>query len=683
MRISVGGREIVFAKRKSRALVAYLAVTAGHQDTRERLAGLLWSEVSEARARTSLRQELHQVDETLRAAGSRGLLRDRLRVILLDPMEAVDANAILAEAREGIIHQVLVDEPLISDSFLRGIDDVDPAFAIWARARRQSFHDQLLASLETILRTTGQDRARRRRAAQAILNLDPTHEEACRVFMRLSAEAGDPLAAQRAYNTLYTLLEKDYDADPAPETIALIAAIKQGLILSVPDTVDGGPEPEEPLPAAPAEPSAAEGAGEGRTPPRTRMALLVEPFGMNGITPDSQHLVDGFRHELLACLVRFREWSVVTGPPDDPLRDFPRDPPRDGSRVAPAEAYDVAATAYRAGDVISMVLTLRERETGLHLWGNRYTLTLDNWFDAQQDIVRRIAVALNVEVSAARLRRIADQPDISLAAYDLWLRGQAVLLRFDKQHWESGQRMFLAAIEQAPDFARGYSGLAQITYLAHMIHPGRTMTEAQLRQALSLASQAVALDPLDPTSQLTLGWCLTLSGRFQTASVHLELARELNPNDTWVVISAALCHAFAGKLTLAADIADQVRRVTIASTRQQWAYQAMIAFMAGETARAVEEAERAQEVMIPIVAWHAAALALAGQVEAARTVAARCIELARAHWVGVDNPTPRSIGHWLMTMFRFARPSDRARLRRGLSEAGIGGEADRPLPGGP
>ncbi len=669
VRVSLGGHEIPFPKRKARALLAYLALTDGHQDTRERLGGLLWSEVPEGRARTSLRQELHQIHEILRRAGSRGLQRDRLRVVLLDRVEAVDASLILALAGEGTIHPRLVEETLISDSFLRDIDDADPAFTIWSRARRQSFHDQLLVCLERILRSDTDHRAHRRRCAQAILNLDPTHEEACRVFMRLSAEAGDPMAAQRAYNTLYTLLDKDYDAEPGPETIALIAAIKQGLIPQIPDPVEivaratvigsstgsstgGSNDPATGAPIA----AVAEGS-----PPLTRMTLLVEPFGMNGIAPDNQHLVEGFRHELLVCLVRFREWSVVSAA-------TPLTPPAEGSS---GDTFALAATAYRAGDVISLVLTLRERQTGLHLWGDRYTLTLDRWFEAQQDVVRKIAIALNVEVSAARLRRIADQPDISLAAYDRWLRGQAAMQRFDTEWWELARRMFVAAIEQAPEFARGYSGLAQLTYVGHLVHPGRTLSEAEQQAALDLASRAVALDPMDPRSQLTLGWSLTFAGRFQTASVHLDLARDLNPNDGTVMILAALGHAFAGYLTLATQVAEQVRRVTIAPSRLQWGCMAMIAFLAGDDAQAVAAAEQAQEVILPVIAYQAAALARGGAIEAARTAATRCVDLARARWTDAEPPTLEAIGHWLLTAYRFARAADWTRLRDGLGLAGI------------
>ena len=97
---------------------------------------------------------------------------------------------------------------------------MDPSFAVWVKARRQDFHDHLICSLQETLRTAPEDLTTRQKCAQAILNLDPAHEEACRVFMRLSAEIGDMAAAQRAYNALRDLLKKEYDTEPSVETIA-------------------------------------------------------------------------------------------------------------------------------------------------------------------------------------------------------------------------------------------------------------------------------------------------------------------------------------------------------------------------------------------------------------------------------------------------------------------------------
>ena len=66
--------------------------------------------------------------------------------------------------------------------------------------------------------------------AQAILNLDPTHEDACRRLMRARAMIGDTAGALRVYKTLWDLLDEDYGMEPAEATQKLVADIKTGLL---------------------------------------------------------------------------------------------------------------------------------------------------------------------------------------------------------------------------------------------------------------------------------------------------------------------------------------------------------------------------------------------------------------------------------------------------------------------
>jgi DNA-binding SARP family transcriptional activator/TolB-like protein len=653
MRATIKGRDFNIRKRKARALLAYLALTDGRQETRERLVGLLWSESDEAKARASLRQLLHELGEDFEAAGFNGFDRGLQRIALDGGSLEVDAWSLLDMAQAGKVHRSLIDQPLMSDSYLRDLDDLDPAFAVWAKARRQGFHDHLVACLEAILQSTS-ERPTRREAAQAILNLDPTHENACRVFMRLSAESGDPAAAQRAYKALWEILDEEYDAEPSSETVALIAEIKQGRIGPSPapakvSDIFPQPEPQRELSGV-------------RFNADARVALLIEPFSINGIGPDSMHLAEGFRHDLVACLIRFREWFVVSD------SRMSAEQLADGRVTA---AYCVAATVYQAGEAMSLVLTLRELESGIHIWSDRFALTLSSWFDSQQKIVRQIAISLNVQVSMGRLHRISGEPVVALAVYDLWLRGQAALNRFSAGNWKIAAQMFTDALQRAPDFAPGYSSLAQMNNIAHFVHPGVQRAPENEQRTLELAQKAVALDPMDSRSQLALGWSLAMAKSYKQAAMHMELARHLNPSDSWTLISSGLCVGYCGDKSLAADLAAQSLSLTLAPSRLHWAYQVQIAYLRGEYTEAVEAADRAQDVMLGMIAWRAAALAHLGDKSAARETARRFMNIVRSSWVGEGPPTDEAIGRWLLHMFPIRNAADWDRLRDGVAAAGI------------
>ena len=254
----------------------------------------------------------------------------------------------------------------------------------------------------------------KKRIAAAIVNLDPTHEYACRYLMRAHAEEGDVAGALRIYKALWDLLDRDYAMEPSSATEELVANIKLGILERTPaDRAASAANDEFAVrmvrgtalqPMAPMSPSVNASA-------RTR--LVLRPFAMHGVDEDHSHLVQGFSQHLAACLVRFREWSVVDRPPAAVVL------PASGA----APQYCIETTA-SGGAEINIVMVLRDDTAGIYVWSESFRLGLGNWFETQQRIIRRIATSLNVQLSTERLMRLAGEPDVSLDLHDRWLRRQ-------------------------------------------------------------------------------------------------------------------------------------------------------------------------------------------------------------------------------------------------------------------
>src|SRR5215469_7404661 len=71
---TITSENVLPAGRKTRALLAVVALSAPRPALRGRLAELLWSRRPEEQARASLRQEIHRLLECLAPAGSEVLL---------------------------------------------------------------------------------------------------------------------------------------------------------------------------------------------------------------------------------------------------------------------------------------------------------------------------------------------------------------------------------------------------------------------------------------------------------------------------------------------------------------------------------------------------------------------------------------------------------------------------------
>jgi hypothetical protein len=164
---------------------------------------------------------------------------------------------------------------------------------------------------------------------------------------------------------------------------------------------------------------------------------------------------------------------------------------------------------------------LKDVDSDFYIWTDGFELELANWFDSQVRVVRRIAMALNVHLSAERLRRFSERPDISLGVYDKWLRCQTLVRTFDPQHWKRLSDQFAEIIAAAPGFVPAYCGLADLHSIEHIAHPGILRARDREQKALELAREAVQLDPSDMHAHRCLAWAHAMAKQYAQAELHI------------------------------------------------------------------------------------------------------------------------------------------------------------------
>jgi DNA-binding SARP family transcriptional activator len=668
--VRFNGRPIELRTRKAGAVLSYLALSEAKQESRERLVGLLWSRSDEEKARASLRQVVRELRSMLEDAGYDGFVAERLMIGLDVGRIEVDIESVIQLAESGRVHPLLLDTPQLDGRLLEGMDDLDPSFRVWVLAKRQTIHERLMRNLDEGLTSASVAPDSKKKFAAAIVNLDPTHEYACRYLMRAHAEEGDTAGALRLYKALWDLLDRDYAMEPSAATEELVANIKLGILERAPADRSASAANDEfavrmiratALQPVVTQPPAAS------APSKTRLVLL--PFAMHGVDEDHSHLVQGFSQHLAACLVRFREWSVVDRPPAAVVLPA----------LGTAPQYCIETTAYQAGAEINIVMVLRDDTMGIYVWSESFRLGLGNWFETQQRIIRRIATSLNVQLSTERLMRLAGEPDVSLDLHDRWLRGQNLIAKFDQESWQRAVAIFRDSIRESPAFSPFYSSLVQMNNIEHLVHPGVFRNRDKAKATLELAKKSVELDPVDSRAHLCCGWSYTFALREAEAAAHMDLACDLNDNDPWTLLSSAHFCAFCGSIEQAQLRSSQSLALSLAPSRLEWGYHCINRFLCGDYAGAIEASDRAYNVIQTLPAWRAAALFELGQVEAAREEAQRFLNGIRSFWVGSDPPTDEAITHWLLQAHPINIKARWETLRRGVRGAGFPVEGIAPL----
>ena len=214
--------------KKSKALLAYLALAPGQPRSRSLVASLFWDEAGETQARESLRQTLSLLRRTLLPAHAQPILSEGDAIALEPNVLAVDALEFERLAEAGEPDALANAANLYSGELLEGFDLDSPEFDRWLLAVRQGFREKMVNLLSRMLahHLAVGNLERAASTATRLLTLDPLRESSHRALMELYSKQGRYAAALRQYQTCCEVLARELNIEPEPGTTALYREIR-------------------------------------------------------------------------------------------------------------------------------------------------------------------------------------------------------------------------------------------------------------------------------------------------------------------------------------------------------------------------------------------------------------------------------------------------------------------------
>ena len=160
-------------------------------------------------------------------------------------------------------------------------------------------------------------------------------------------------------------------------------------------------------------------APEKSAPPR--LSIVVLPFANIGGDPEQEHFVDGVTESLTTDLSRIRGAVVIARNTAFTYKGKSLDVKTIGRELN--VRYVLEGSVQRGGNRMRVNVQFIDAETGSHLWAERFDKPLADLFDMQDEIVARLAGALNAQLVAAEARRAEQAPNPN--SMDLYFQGMA------------------------------------------------------------------------------------------------------------------------------------------------------------------------------------------------------------------------------------------------------------------
>lgn len=539
--IEDGTGSLRITARKKVALLAYLALDR-QSAPRDLLAGLIWGDTTDAKARASLRQalsELRSAHPTLKNA----LVIDRATVSLRRGDLVVDIDRIIGEVDQGRLPAALRGGGETINDILYGFEAIGERFADWVQDSRKSCSDRILHALTQAAGRTDLPAAARLEFAETALSLDPLGEIHCRYAMKLATDLGDVGKALQIYASFYARMEAELDMEPSYETQDLAAEIKLG-------SADGATASG--VAAAPKSQLSSRNHG--------RPILAVLPLQPAGPEPIDEYLAEMLVDNLVIRITRTRDISVISRVSIRHLAERP-----DVAQILQRELgvrYIISGHIQRSGNGYSLNVELSKIDEGLILWVERFEALASELREAQSRIADEVVNRILPNLHLAELRDAHLIDLVHLNAYQKLLRAQELIYTLSRRKFEDAGTQLKQIVSEWPDFApaqvvladwhslrrgQGWSpdpdeDFAQLsTCLDSALqlerHNGRALAMMGHNKAIYarrhaeaelLFEEALSFAPGDAETLLWTGPHLAFSGKEQEAIARLEHARALN-----------------------------------------------------------------------------------------------------------------------------------------------------------
>lgn len=281
-------------------------------------------------------------------------------------------------------------------------------------------------------------------------------------------------------------------ADPVLCALVVCAGVAVPMRAALAQCPDGSPPPCTPRQAGP--------------PPRSVAILYFESLSRDST---DALLADGFTEELIVRLGRIESLQVKSRGVVQRYRGQTPDPTAVGRQLN--VVFVVSGTMRKSSDRVRVSAELARASTGTQVWADVFDRASTDLIAIEADLGQAVAEAIAGRLRPGEQAMLARRPTRSPAAWEAYLRGNALIARRLTGGLPGAIEAYQEAVRLDPSFAAAWGRLAEGLSLGPdygYLGPGRNAVLVR-QQAREASQRALALDSLSAEAWIARGIVLS------------------------------------------------------------------------------------------------------------------------------------------------------------------------------
>ena len=361
-------------------------------------------------------------------------------------------------------------------------------------------------------------------------------------------------------------------------------------------------------------------------------SIVVLPFENLSPDPDNEYFADGLTEELIAELSGIGALRVISRTTAMQLKGSNKDVATISRELN--VQYVLEGSVRKVGNALRITAQLINATEDAHLWADRYTGTMDDVFEVQERLARKIVEQLKVSLTPEEDDRLTRPRITDPLAYECYLRAKQHLTEFTPDGtnraisllkkgleiegpnellyttmgnacsarciWGSGSG---EALEEAEQWAAKAFELNADSPGGHVVRGSVLFYRESIQEAVAQFKQALRSDPdnsdalfhlvfvagcsghldaarsyyerlaaVDPMARgVNTRWCDYYSGKFDAATDGYRVEWEMDPGSPYTRWAYGMCLAWAGRIEEGCEILGRIVEDSPATSQAQFA----------------------------------------------------------------------------------------------------------------
>ena len=283
----------------------------------------------------------------------------------------------------------------------------------------------------------------------------------------------------------------------------------------------------------------------------SRKKLLVLPFADLSQNHDHAWFADGLTEELIDTLSNIKSLRVIDRTTSMGFKSY-RGTPQELAQELGIR-YFIEGSVRHAGDTVKITAQVLDVESEENLPGVSHKGTMNDIFEIQEDVARKIAKVLELRLTKEESEKLSERGTENAEAYQLYLESRGYFQQQSKESMTTAISLLNEVLKLDENFFEASMRRAYYQLDYYRLYGGDI---SSIESIESMLNETIERKPNNAEAHARLAYCFQLQDRFEEAEREAKRSIELDPEGSGME-ALAFVYAAWGKYELAAPIYAQ------------------------------------------------------------------------------------------------------------------------------